>query len=123
MSTRVDTSTRLVVATCANGHQNGWQVEQEASGVDLRACSTCSIPVDVVLGRTERAIRPTNTALQREQWATERSREARKLLEALVVSVEDYVRLQDLTVDELPPTSPLRRAVSAARLELRKTSP
>lgn len=121
MSTRVDT--RLVTATCSSGHLNGWQVEQDARGIDMRPCSTCSIPVDVDLGRTERAIRPTTTPQQREQWAIERARAARLLLEALVVSVEEYVRLQDLTISELPPASPLRRAVHAALLELRKTCP
>lgn len=87
------------------------------------ACDECSAPIMFVLDRSEAPRRPRITPLQREQWATERSREAREILRLLVAAVEEYLPLRDITVEELPPASPLRQAVERARVELAKVSP
>lgn len=114
---------RLVTAKCPSGHLNGWNVADDARGVATGTCSTCGAALEVALERSEGPIRPTNTPLQREVWATERSRAARAILADLADAAEAYVRLQDLSVEELPASSPLRRALERARVELAKTAP
>ncbi len=114
---------RLVTYTCPQDHRSGRMVEDDASGVRSMGCQECGEVVLVRLDRTAALIRPTNTPLQRERWATERSRDARDALRALVAAVEAYLPLRDITVEELPPGSPLRVAVERARLELAKTAP
>jgi len=62
------------------------------------------------------ATRPQVTA---EQHA-ERARASHEVLELLTVAIEDYLRLHDMSTEELPPASPLKHAMNAARGELAK---
>lgn len=113
---------RLVTFTCSAGHPAGFFVEPDAEGERDIPCDTCGRVNDRVnVGRV--AVRPMNTPLQREQWATDRSRAARAILERLVASVDAYLNLHDITIEELPAASPLRRAVLEARDELAKRAP
>lgn len=113
---------RLVTFTCSAGHPAGFFVEPDAEGERDVPCDACGLVNERVnVGRA--VVRPMNTPLQREQWATDRSRAAREILTRLVASVEEYVRLHDITIEELPVASPLRRAVLDARAELAKRSP
>lgn len=114
---------RLVTARCTSGHRSGWEVPMDATGASYRKCQTCGEEVVVLLDRSEAVIRPRNTPLQQLEWATERSREAREILRDLVAAVEGYLPLRDITVEELPPQSPLQQAVFRARLELAKSAP
>lgn len=114
---------RLVTWECPGGHRAGYFVDDDAAGPMTLPCEHCGLDSSVDVTRSEAPIRPTNTPAQRAEWATQRSRAARALLADLVAGVEEYVRLQDLTVEELPAASPLRRAVLAARVELKKSAP
>jgi hypothetical protein len=119
-------STRLVTWSCrACAKLCGRNVELEAEGVRRYACDepTCGREADVVVTRSEAPIRPLNTPLQRAEWATERSRDARRILATLLPLVEEYLALHDMTIEDLPPRSPLRAAMLEARLELKKTAP
>lgn len=116
--------TRLVTFRCPEGHISGWQVEDDAVGIETLCCETCPNRIDVDVARAEPlVVRPVVTPVQRELWATERSRAARQILKVLIPAIDEYLRLQDMTVEDLPPGSPLRRAMLAARLEVLKSAP
>lgn len=115
--------TRLVVARCSFGHLSGWRVSPESAGERLLVCQDCGDELLVDVGRTEPEIRLVDTPEGRERWATERSRLARALLTRLVPEVEAYLVLQDMPVEDLPPQSPLRATLLAAREELRRLAP